>query len=388
MGHADLTGDLGGITVLELSGVGPASRCARVLADLGARWVRVVPPPQVSRIEPPWHSYGAYRGARQLRLDLKAALGPATFVRVAAHADVVIESFRPGVADRLGIGYRQVSAANPAIVYCALTGYGQSGPWAPLAGHDLNYVAVTGALAAGGRRADGGPCVPGLTMADGAGGGWQAAIRILAAIVARGQTGRGRYLDVSASEGTMQLMALTIDEYFATGVDPAPGGMLLTGGYACYDLYEAADGRWLAVAALEPRFFANLCDALGRAELAPLQFDAAAQPEIRRALAAVLRTRPQQDWVDILAALDTCVSAVLTVEEVAEEAHWRERSAFCNFEHPDHGPARQLRPFGDRPCATRGGAPAAGGGQSDEVLADAGFTEGEIAALRDAEVIR
>jgi alpha-methylacyl-CoA racemase len=383
-----MTEDLGALTVVELSGVGPASRCARVLADLGARWVRVVPPSRVARIEAPWHSYGAYRGARHLHLDLKTVQGPATFVRVASGADVVIESFRPGVADRLGIGYRQVSAANPGVVYCAVTGYGQTGPWAALAGHDLNYVAVTGALAAAGRRSDGGPCVPGVTMADAAGGGWQAAIRILAAIVARAKTGRGRYLDVSASEGTMQLMALTIDEYFATGVVPAPGGALLTGGYACYDVYEAADGRWLAVAALEPRFFANLCDALGHAELASLQFDAAAQPEVRNTLASVLRTRPQQDWVAALAPLDTCVSAVLTVEEVAEESHWRERSAFCDFEHPDRGPARQVRPFGDRPCVARGTAPAADASDSDEVLAHAGFTPGEIAALRAGEVIR
>jgi alpha-methylacyl-CoA racemase len=389
-----VTGDLSGITVVEVSGVGPASRCARVLADLGARWVRVVPPPHVARIEPPWHSYGAYRGARQLRLDLKAAQGPATFVRVASRADVVIESFRPGVADRLGIGYGRVSAAHPGIIYCALTGYGQTGPRAPLAGHDLNYAALAGALATAGPGADGGPIVPGVTMADSAGGGWQAAIRILAAVVARQQTGRGRFLDVSASEGMLHLMALAIDEYFATGVAPAPGGALLTGGYACYDLYEAADGRWLAVAALEPRFFANLCAALGRAELAAGQFDDAAQAELRRALAAIFRTRPQAEWVESLARLDTCVSPVLTIDEVTVDAHWQARHSFCDFEHPDHGPARQVRPFGDQPCATRGPAPGAGhggdvgGDEGDEVLAGAGFTAGEIAALRAGGVVR
>ena len=265
-GEANLVADLGGVTVLELSGLGPATRCVRALADLGARWIRVVPPEHVVGIQPPWHSYGAYRGARQLRLDLKSPNGPSTFLRVAAGADVIVESFRPGVADRLGVGYRSVRAANERIVYCALTGYGQSGPYAPRAGHDLNYVAVTGALDGAARRCDGGPFLPGVTMADSAGGGWQAAIRVLAALVARHQTGAGQYLDVSASEGMLQLMSLTIDDYLATGVSPPPGDALLTGGYACYDTYEAADGRWLAVAALEPRFFANLCACPGGAE--------------------------------------------------------------------------------------------------------------------------
>lgn len=282
----DQVADLGGITVLELSGLGAASRCARVLADLGAQWIRVVPPEHVVRIDPPWHSYGAYRGVRQLRLDLKAPNGPAPQLRVAARADVVIESFRPGVADRLGIGYDSVRAANDRIIYCALTGYGQGGPYAAVAGHDLNYAAVTGALSLAERRSDGGPFVPGLTMADSAGGGWQAAIRILAALVARRKTGSGQYLDVSASEGMLQLMALAIDEYLATSVSPPPGGSLLTGGYARYNTYEAADGRWLVVAAIEPRFFANLCRALGIPNVASRQFGDDAQPELRKALAS------------------------------------------------------------------------------------------------------
>ena len=216
---------------------------------------------------------------------------------MAAGADVIIESFRPGVADRLGVGYSSVRAANERIIYCALTGYGQSGPYAPRAGHDLNYVAVTGALDTAARRCDGGPFLPGVTMADSAGGGWHAAIRILAALVARQQTGAGQYLDVSASEGMLQLMSLTIDEYLATGVSPTPGNALLTGGYACYDTYEAADGRWLAVAALEPRFFANLCTVLEMPALAERQFDGSAQPELRQALASVFRSRSRAEWM-------------------------------------------------------------------------------------------
>lgn len=295
---------------------------------------------------------------------------------------MIVESFRPGVADRLGVGYRSVRAANERIVYCALTGYGQSGPYAPRAGHDLNYVAVTGALDGAARRCDGGPFLPGVTMADSAGGGWQAAIRVLAALVARHQTGAGQYLDVSASEGMLQLMSLTIDDYLTTGVSPPPGNALLTGGYACYDTYEAADGRWLAVAALEPRFFATLCGALGAPSLAERQFDHAAQPELRQALASVFRTRSRADWMAVLAPLDSCVSPVLTVEEVTTDAHWVARDAFGWYEHPDHGWARQVGPLGDGAAADRGRAPARGASDSAEVLADAGLSAEEVAALR------
>jgi crotonobetainyl-CoA:carnitine CoA-transferase CaiB-like acyl-CoA transferase len=186
----------------------------------------------------------------------------------------------------------------------------------------------------------------------------------------------------------LQLMELTLDEYLATGEPPAPGGALLTGGYACYDVYEAADGQWLAVAALEPRFFANLCEALGRPELAARQLDPAAQPQLRRALASAFRTRPREEWVARLAPLDTCVSPVLTVEEVVAADHWTERGAFCDFDHPDRGRVRQLGPFGDEPCTARGDPPAADGTQSEEVLAGAGFTAAEIAALKADGVVR
>lgn len=348
----------------------------------------MVPPEHVAQIDPPWHSYGAYRGTRLLRIDLKAPDAPATLLRVAARADVVIESFRPGVADRLGVGYSRVRAANGRIIYCALTGYGQTGPYASVAGHDLNYAAVTGALSTAGLRSDGGPFVPGLTMADSAGGGWQAAIRILAALVARQQTGAGQYLDVSASEGMLQLMALAVDEYLATGVSPPPGGSLLTGGYACYDTYQAADGRWLAVAAIEPRFFANLCTVMEIPELAERQFDGSAQVELRAALAAAFRSRDQSEWMEALAPLDTCVTPVLSVEDVTNDRHWVARAAVCCFEHPDHGMTRQLRPFGHAAGSERGPAPPKGASDSEGVLTDAGFSREEIAALRAEGVIQ
>lgn len=369
--------DLQGITVLDLAGVGPAARCVRVLADLGARWIRLLPPPSAGRIQTPWYGYGALRGAEQLVFDLKAPRAAEIFLRLARQADVIVESFRPGVADRLGIGYQQVSALNPRIIFCATTGYGQTGPRAQEAGHDLNYQALAGALSTIGRRADGGPALPGLTLGDSAGGGWQAAIRILSALVARQRTGTGAYLDVAASEGVLHLMALTVDEHFATGTVPSAGNTAFTGRYACYDVYRASDG-WVAVAAIERKFFANLCQALDLPSLAARQYDDDAQPELRRELAEAFAVRTRAEWTQQLTGIDCCVTPVLSVDELASEPHWQARAAFREYQHPERGTSRQVASFGS---GQRGGAP----GDTtlpDEILTAFGFAAAEILALK------
>src|SRR5438105_9895012 len=211
---------LEGITVLDLASVGPAARASRWLADYGADVVKIGPVPKRGGvlIEPPFHSYGGQRGMRRMLVDLKAAAGREAFLHVARGVDVLVESFRPGVVDTLGIGYDMVAAANPRIVYCSTSGYGQDGPHAQYAGHDLNYLAVGGFLATSHPRADGGPPVPGATVADSAGGGMHAVIAILAALVNRASTGAGAYLDVAAADGVLALMSLAADQDLATGV--------------------------------------------------------------------------------------------------------------------------------------------------------------------------
>jgi alpha-methylacyl-CoA racemase len=243
---------LDGITVLDFASVGPAARCSRILADYGATVVKVAPTPRKGavQIEPPFYSYGAGRGMKRVRIDLKAPEGKSAFMRMAATADVVIESFRPGVVDRLGIGYDDVRRANPAIIYCSTSGFGQTGPAAKKAGHDLNYLAVGGFLACSTPRADDGPPIPGATVADSAAGGMHAAIAILAALIRRSATGEGEYLDVSVADGVLQLMSLHIDGYLATGEEPGPASDILTGRYACYDSYRTRDGKWIAVGAI------------------------------------------------------------------------------------------------------------------------------------------
>ena len=321
---------------------------------------------------------------RRVLLDLKSDAGAAAFLRLAAGADVVIESFRPGVVDRLGIGPGAVHALNPRVVYCSTSGYGQDGPRAQWAGHDLNYLAVGGYLDCTGRDPAGGPALPGATVADSAGGGMQAVIAILAALVARGETGPGATLDVSIAEGVVALMSLNVDEYLATGDVPGPRHSLLTGRYACYDVYPCRDGRWLAVGAIEPHFFANLCRALGCERWIDHQQDDRVQEEIRADFRAAFATRPRDEWVATLGPADTCVSEVATVPEVVHDEHFRARGMFVTALRPGGETFEQVGwtlAGADREQA----APVVrdpGFDDTETVLADAGFSAEEIAAVR------
>ena len=335
---------LEGVVVLDLSTVGPGSRCTSMLADFGADVLKVSRPPGTGGIEPPWFSYGAGRRTRVVRLDLKSDAGRTALLDLAATAHVLVESYRPGVAERLGIGYAAVSERNRGIVYASLTGYGADGPCAQWAGHDLNYLAVSGFLATQGRRADGGPALPGATVADSAGGGMHAALAIVAALYRSQRTSGGEHLDVAATEGMLSLMSLQLDQYLATDSEPGPGSTLLTGKYACYDVYQARDGGWLAVGAIETKFFANLCRLLGLESLAAAQYDDHRQDEVRSALRDVFATRDRDEWVDLLADHDTCVAPVLSVAEVTRHPHHLARNVFSQVEHHHHGRVRQVGP--------------------------------------------
>jgi len=304
-----------------------------------------VPSADAAPIQPPFFSYSGHRGMGRVLLDLKEDDGRTAFLALASAADVVVESFRPGVVDRLGIGYGAVSGRNPGIVYCSTSGYGQDGPQAQWAGHDIDYLAVGGYLALCTPGADGAPPLPGATIADAAAGGMQAALAITAALTERATTGRGAYLDVSVAEGVLWLMSLAIDEQLALGGDVVPGHDVLSGRYACYSTYRAADGRWLAVGAIEAKFFANLCAALGCPELAGVQYDEGAQPAIRAAFAAAFASRTRDEWAELLAGADTCVAPVLDVSEIAGHPQFTARGAVARATHPTEGTFEQLAPL-------------------------------------------
>ncbi|MHB8439660.1 MAG: CaiB/BaiF CoA transferase family protein [Acidimicrobiales bacterium] len=349
-----MPGSLDGITVLDLSVVGPATRCTRLLADYGADVVKVGPVlgPAVAQEDgggPPFFAYSAGRGMRSIQVDLRTEQGRELFLVLAAESDVIVESFRPGVVDRLGIGYEAVRAVNHDVIYVSTTGYGQDGPRAGWAGHDLDYLAVGGfmSMSGGGVHSRGGaerrtPPLPGATIADGAAGGMHAALAVCAALVARAAGGGGAHLDVAVADGVLWLMSLAAEEYLAVGGEIRPGHDVLSGRYACYGVYGTADARYVAVGAIEPKFFANLCRLLGCPELAPRQYDDSAQPGLHAEFVARFAARTRDEWVELMAGEDTCVAPVLNIEEVVDDAQFLHRSAVVEAQHPTRGPLRQL----------------------------------------------
>jgi alpha-methylacyl-CoA racemase len=339
----------------------------------------------VDAVEPVFHAYGGGRGMQRIRVDLKSQAGREVIFRLVRKADALIESYRPGVASRLGIGYEQLKAHNPGLVYCSTTGYGQQGPYSQWAGHDIDYLAVGGFLACSGRDAEGKPAIPGATVADSAGGGMHAAMSIMAALVGRSTTGEGTHLDVSVVDGVLNLMSLYLDQYLATGEETKPGSALLTGKFACYGVYTAGDGKHLAVGAIEGKFFRNLCRLLDIEQCADGQYDAARQDEIRKAMQQRFLTRSRDEWTALLAGKDTCVAPVLEIAEVAVNEHLRSQQAFMTANHPQRGAFEQLAP--NLAGAVRGQPtfqlPPAGPLDTASVLGEAGFSAEEIQQLRN-----
>jgi alpha-methylacyl-CoA racemase len=330
-----------------------------------------------------YHTYAAGRDFERMRIDLKADAGRETLLRLSERADVLIESFRPGVVRRLGIDWETLRARSPRLVYCSTSGYGQDGPASGWAGHDLNYLAMSGFLACSEPRVDGGPPIPGATVADSAGGGLHAALAIMAALVKRGISGKGSFLDVSAAEGALSLMALSIDQYLAEGEVAGPREVLLTGRYAFYDLYETRDRKWVSVAAIESHFYRNLCERLGHPEYQDDQYTDDKQDEIREAFKAVFLTRTRDEWIDNLASKDTCVAPVLTIPEVTEDAHWRARGVFSEAEHPERGVFEQVAPIlaGGVRAHPRHTVRTGHDTDSARLLAQSGFSRAEISKL-------
>ena len=343
---ADATPQLDGITVLNLASVGPAARASRTLADYGARVIQISPTSKkgAKQIQPPFHSYGAGRGFERLQIDLKAEAGRDALLRLASRSDVVIESYRPGVVKRLGISFEDLREVNSGLIYCSTSGYGQDGASSNWVGHDINYLAMSGLLACTEPREDGGPPIPGATIADSAGGGMQAVVAILAALVRRSLGGEAQYLDVSATDGVLSLMSLSIDQYLATGEVAAPRKVLLTGRYAFYDLYRCKDGKWISVGAIEPHFFKSLCDLLGLSEYVAYQMDDAKQDEMRAAFRSRFLEQDRDVWVSELADKNTCVAPVYEIPELVEDPHFKERGVFMESEHPIEGRFRQVGP--------------------------------------------
>jgi alpha-methylacyl-CoA racemase len=345
-------GPLAGIRVVELAGLGPAPYCAMLMADLGADVVRVDRPGQ--SVDPPWPVVG--RGRRSVMIDLKNESGPDALLSLIDKADVLLEPFRPGVAERLGIGPEVCLRRTPRLVYGRMTGWGQTGPWSQMAGHDIDYIAVTGALHAIGRA--GGPPQPPLNLlGDFAGGSMFLLVGVLAALWERERSGQGQVIDASIVDGTASLTAF-VHGLFAAGIWHDERGVnLLDTGAPYYDVYETADSRWMAVGAIEPAFFAELIRLLELQD-APPQHDQARWPELRSALAQRFRLRTQDEWVSVFAATDACVAPILPFAEAAHNPQIADRATLVT-----HDGVLQPAPaprFSRTPGRISRGAPVAG----------------------------
>jgi crotonobetainyl-CoA:carnitine CoA-transferase CaiB-like acyl-CoA transferase len=387
---------LSDVKVLDLTRLLPGGFCSLLLADLGAEVLKVEDTGMGDYIRwaPPYYGgeeqqalgtrsslyLSLNRGKRSVRLDLKTEAGREALLRLVAAQDVVLDGFRPGVLDRLGVGYERMREANPAVVYCAITGYGQDGPYAQRAGHDMNYLGLVGVLGLTGAK-DGPPVQSGGQIADLGGGALMAAFGTMAALNERRRSGEGQMVDVSMADGALSWLALVAGRYFCDGEVPGRGEQQLAGGLLCYFPCEAADG-WVTCGALEPKFWAAFCNGAGRPDLVEKQFEAPGS-DAWREVAEVFRARTREEWLAFNDEHDCCIEPVLDVGEALESELVRAREMVSAIEQPGLGTVRQLgvpvkmsRTPGDptRP------APAFGE-HTDEVLTEAGYSAEEIAAM-------
>jgi crotonobetainyl-CoA:carnitine CoA-transferase CaiB-like acyl-CoA transferase len=344
---------LSGTLVLDLTRLLPGGVATQQLADWGAEVIKIEQPGQgdYGRNMAPAVFSRINCGKKSVGLDLKKPRGREILLSLARRADVLIEGNRPGVMARLELGYEELRAVNARLIYVSLTGYGQSGPYAQMAGHDINYMALGGALALNL------PVIPGVQIADLVGGALQAVNGILLAMIERNSTGQGRHVDVSMQAGVASLLTVPLAAWYDTGQEPLAGQGRLDGRYACYNVYPASDGRWVAVGALEPKFWAELCRRLGCDELIARQYEEP-QDNLKARIAAIFRTKTARQWFDELREGDCCVTPVLSVSEVAAEL-------------PDRD----------------GPAPPSLGGHTREILTRFGLSADEIQALMNEEVI-
>ncbi|GAA3508175.1 CaiB/BaiF CoA-transferase family protein [Actinomadura keratinilytica] len=365
-------GPLSGVRVVELAGIGPGPFAAMLLADLGADVVRVDRASSAARGTDPVPADFLGRGKRSIAVDLKNERGREVVLRLVERSDVLIEGFRPGVTERLGIGPDACLARNPALVYGRMTGWGQEGPLARSAGHDIGYIAVTGALHAIG-RAGGPPQVPMNLLGDFAGGSMYLVVGVLSALLEARASGRGQVVDAAIVDGTAHLSTF-IHSFLAGGMWRDERGVnLLDTGAPWYDVYETADGKHVAVGALEPQFYAEFLRRLGLADAGlPDRGDPANWPELRERFAAAFKSRTRDEWAEIFLPGDGCVAPVLSLREAAEHPYNTAREVFV-----ERGGHRQPAPAPrfSRTAPEIGGPPPAPGADTRAVLAELGFDD-------------
>ncbi len=387
---------LSGIRILDLSRLIPGAYATQMMADFGADVVKVEEPGSgdYGRFMPPYgpQGMGLYflttnRNKRSITLNLKTAEGREIFLRLVREADVVLESFRPGVLERLGLGYEQLKETNRGIIYCAISGYGQDGPYRSQVGHDLNYEGYAGLLHYN-RSPHGEPVMPPTQLGDLAGGSYPAVIGILTAIVGRAKTGEGCLIDTSMTEGVMSLLPLTSAIYLNTGKAPIPGHSPLDGGLPCYNIYETKDGKYVTLAALEQKFWHAFCTRIGHLELLPFHqpVGPVEREEAITRLRTIFKTKTRDEWMAELADSDACVGPVYSMDEALNDVHAQARGSIISSGKE----ALRTLPGFPRLSTVESEqryAPPALGEHTHEILHEAGYCDEEIEQFKAKGVI-
>lgn len=387
---------LAGLKILDFSTLLPGPYATQILADMGAEVLRVESPtrPDLLKMMPPMAgkvsaAHAAInRNKDSIAIDLKKPEAKAIISRLLDDYDIVVEQFRPGVMARLGLGYEDLKAEQDKLIYCSITGYGQTGPYKDRAGHDINYLALSGLASYSGRE-ETGPVLSGTQIADIAGGSHHAVMAILAAVIQRSTTGEGAYLDISMSDAALSLHTMFGAGALVSGKDPAAGREMLNGGLF-YDYYHTADGRYLSVGSLEPNFATGLLAKLGLQHMLNKIADTRpdAQKELRQAIQDCIKEQPLEHWLALFEAEDVCVEPVLNFSEVVQHPHFQEREMFCDALDEQGNKVRQINtalPF-KRTQAHRAGVEL--GAQTQSVMERLGYSAEDILVMQEQKVIK
>ena len=390
-------GALSGVKVLDLSRLLPGPYCTLMMADYGAEVIKIEEPEVGDYIrwrKPAINGIGARhltinRNKKSIELNLKSPEGKEIFKKLAADADVILEGFRPGVMDRLGIGYDEISKINEGIVYCSLTGYGQTGPYSQLPGHDINFIGYSGILGLIGEK-NGKPVIPGVQVADLGGGALMALSAITMALLHKERTGKGQYIDVSMLDGAVTWLYAAASDYFASGKVPERGKNRLDGHFAFYNIYETRDHKYLSVGAAEKKFWKEICELVGKPEWIDLHEGSEdVQEQLKREMSELFKQKDQKYWLDLLQTKDTCVGPIYDLDQLYTDPQIIEREMFTTMHHPVAGTIQQIGfpiKFSDTPGEINSHSPILGE-HTEDLLLQIGYSQERVIDLEKRGVI-